>query len=75
MIEINGKYSIKRGPMCWHLIENGARVRTTYHATIEQACTAIIDREAGNCLSVEELRNFFRDAVEALTKHCEEGSG
>ena len=76
-IIFNEKYKFKWDGICWHLIQthttqSGKMVeKCTYHASLSQIANAIIEREAGNCLTMEELRDLFADAVEQLTRHLE----
>lgn len=78
-IVINDKYSIRRTDACWELYESYNKVsratgkvlvgeKVTYHKDIGQVCSAILDREAGKCLSVAELRDLFDLATELLSK-------
>ena len=80
-IIFNEKYEFKWDGRCWilseiRIIEKGENagkktIRQSYHASLPQIANAIIEREAGNCLTMQELRDLFADAVEQLTKHLE----
>lgn len=87
MIQLSEKYSCKPGAKAgWELYtwgmglnkKTGEMVRSskvTYHSNLIQLLNKIIDTEAGNCESVEELKEMLQHAqhkllpgVEALTK-------
>ncbi len=45
---------------------------TTFHATLEQICGAIIERSAGECKDLEEIKVLLRFSLSSLTDHVEE---
>lgn len=42
---------------------------TTYHANLEQVLSAVIDKSAGDCESVDELRGLLK-AMRATSKNA-----
>ena len=76
-IIFNEKYKFKWDGICWHLIQTHTTQsgklaeKCTYHASLSQIANAIIEREAGICMTMEELRDLFTNAVGPLTKHLE----
>jgi hypothetical protein len=81
MIKIDGKYSISRDRYNWilHTTTKGVdeagndkeKVKKTFHASFPQVCRAILEREAGHCQTVEELKRLFEHAVEKF-EHLKE---
>ena len=82
VMTVNDKFEFERDKYCWQLHEwrdgkdkdgNVKRQkRTTYHSTLDQIADAIIDRSAGECQSLSELKGFLSGAKLALTKHIKE---
>lgn len=81
MIKLNEDYEFERDQHCWNLhtwsdgkTKEGDHKRskkTTYHSTLRQLCNAIIEREAGKCESMEELKRLLVNASDILTKQVE----
>lgn len=44
--------------------------KTTYHASLQQICGAIIDSSCGKCDSIEEIKQLLENALNVLTKHA-----
>ena len=75
MIKINDRFSIERDQYNWLLHEwrdgqdkdgNPKKQKsTTYHATIQQVFNAVLDRSAGRCESIEELRDLLKSLKES----------
>jgi hypothetical protein len=77
-IKLNDKYTTKRDHYCWHLMEwkdvvskkdkvkRRAVTRTTYHCTLLQVCSEMIDRELGDCDSLQEIRDMLQTSAERL---------
>lgn len=74
MIEFfNGKYKTHRDGYQWILSEkyegktrDGEPVdkwRDTYHATLEQVCRTVLDREAGQCDTAKAIMDLFIEAA------------
>ena len=82
MIVVNDTFEFERDKYCWSLHEwrNGKdkngnekrQKRTTYHSNLEQVCSTIIDRSAGDCQSMSELKGLLAGARLALTNHIKE---
>lgn len=82
MIKINEDFEFERDEYGWRLYQwkDGINKKTgkatrnksvTYHANIYQICAAVIDRSAGGCQSMEELRDMLSSAEQGLTKVME----
>ena len=82
MIKINEDFEFERDTYGWQLHQyrdgmnkkTGEPTRTkstTYHASIYQICAAVIDRSAGGCKSMEDLRQLLNDAEKGLTEKME----
>ena len=82
MIKFNEQFSFEKDPNCWQLHEwrdgkskDGVAKRqkkTTYHASLQQICGAIIERSCGDCESLEEIKHLLENALRVLTKHAED---
>lgn len=65
----NDKYSFEKTELDWRLYEKYTgkdihgkakiHTKTTYHATLRQVCNAIVDREAGSCADLTELKQML----------------
>jgi hypothetical protein len=84
MIKFNEDYSFERDKYQWilHHSYDGRdkdknpkrQSRDTYHATLEQICQTIVDREAGRCTDMAELQKLlinWRLTIEAIQKHVD----
>ena len=83
MIKINGKFIIERDGYCWILTESVVKElekgknagdikevsRDTYYPNFPQLAATIIERCAGKCETVEELKELFQNAVNMLSDH------
>jgi hypothetical protein len=78
-----GKYTAVRDRHQWKLSEHYAgrgrdgkpkmQSRRTYHATLDQVCHTVIDREAGHAPNAERLLESLLDARRMLTHACDQG--
>lgn len=77
-IECSGnEYFVRRDRYQWILVQmiDGKdregnpkkQERETYHVTLEQVCSNIIDRQCGKCTSVEELTQLLKETKTAVT--------
>ena len=84
MIKFNEDYSFERDNYCWTLHHSydgkdkkgntKRQSRDTYHGTLEQVCHHIVDREAGKCTDMAELKKLLTDwrlTIEAIQKHVD----
>ena len=81
MIELNADFSFERDTYGWQLHhwrdgkdKEGKPKRqktTTYHATLHQVCDAVIDRAAGGCQDMADLKGLLKNTVRALTEYAE----
>lgn len=72
----DGKYTAVQDKYQWVLTEHymgkgrdgtdKAQVDKTYYATITQVCSKVLDREAGNCTSADEIIAAFAKAVDEM---------
>lgn len=79
MIKLNDRFSFDRYTYGWMLHEtyigtdkdggDKEQVRVTYHGGLDDICGAVIDRSAGDCDSMKELRILLKDAESVLTGH------
>ena len=79
MIRINEDFETFRDQYCWHLVhwtntthpkaKNKRTSRTTYHATLEQVCAAVIDRSAGELEDLKSIIELLKDAPKALAEN------
>ena len=85
MIKINERFECERDQYGWKLHEwrdgkdkdgnSKLHKSTTYHATLEQICSVVVDRSAGSCQSAAELRALLMDAERLLVGKVEAISG
>ncbi len=78
MIKLNENYSFKRDTSGWQLYQwrdgkdrNGnvkRKKKITYHATIAQVISAIIDKECGKCKNASELKELLKNAEENIMR-------
>lgn len=79
MIKIDDRFSIKRDKYQWHLQEHYCgktksglpkdQFKTTYHSNLSQVLSEIMDRRAGDCQDLSELRlalASFRSEVQNI---------
>ena len=69
MIRLTERHVVERDKYQWLLHESvpgkdkegnpKVSIRTTYHSTLTQVCSVILDRGAGNCLTVREIRDLW----------------
>ena len=82
-IKISNRFSIEKDPHCWVLYEKKKSknrktnkeaivTKSTYHGNIKQIIEVILDREAEDCKSLEEIIDLFENAVERLTEAIQE---
>ena len=82
MIKLNEDYSFEKDPYQWILHswktvvnkKDGSTKRqkkTTFHSNILQVCNEIVNREAGKCESMEELRDLLIKTVPAFAADLE----
>ena len=81
MIKFNDEFSFERDKYQWILHQQlpckdkdgnpKMKPYTTYHASIKQICSQIIERSLGKCESLDEIQNLIDNAVESLTKYTE----
>lgn len=79
MIKINEDFEFERDNHGWQLHQwrdgkskDGSPKRqkkTTYHSNIDQVCAAFIDRSAGDCSSIEELRGMLLGTRKAVSDY------
>ena len=72
MIKFNDTYSFERDQYCWHLHEkymgkdkhknDKEFTRTTYHPSLQFICRHLIDKECGNCESLEQIIELLQAA-------------
>ncbi len=72
MIKFNDTYSFDRDQYCWHLHEkyigkdkhknDKEFTRTTYHPSLQFICRHLIDKECGNCESLEQIIELLQAA-------------
>ena len=82
MIELNERFTLKRDRLCWILLDTTMgkdkagnpkeHIRQTYHPNFNQIASTIMDRMAGDCESVKDLRVLFNTAVGILTGQMKE---
>lgn len=82
MIKLNEEFYFERDYYQWKLHhwrmgkdKNGNEKRqkyTTYYANLSNVCAAVVDRMAGSCNSMAELRDMLATAQNLLTHHVEE---
>ncbi len=82
MIKFNDKFEFEKDQYCWHLHEfyigkdknkNPKRQRkTTFHATLEQVCNAIIDRSCGECCCLEDLKRMLKNTQIMMKTHAKQ---
>ena len=75
-IELNSKFSCKRDPHQWILTEKyqgldkdkkpKEQERRTFHGSLQQVFSYVIDKECGECESLEELCNTIKETKEEL---------
>ena len=80
-IKINDDYTMEKDLYCWNLHywyegkkKGGGTTRkkkTTYHANLLQVCNEIADKEAGNCTSLEEIKELLTVKMPQLIKDME----
>lgn len=82
MIEFcDGAFTAERDKYQWILTEwydgkdkhgnHKRQSRETYHASLAQVCSVVIDRMAGHCESMEGLRELLGNATALLTNAAE----
>lgn len=68
----DGRYGIKRDQYNWTLMvyRNGKEKfhLRTYYPTLELACRALLDRECGDCESLQELLELLSSAQSVLSR-------
>lgn len=80
MIEFcNGKYTAERDKYQWVLTERyegkdkkgnaKEHTREAYHATLDQICNEVIERECGKCDDAEEIVTLLKSAKDLLTQN------
>jgi hypothetical protein len=82
VLRINDRYELARDTHCWELRERRTgthpdgkpweRLHRTWHANMDQAFNAILDREAGTCEDLEEYKRTLyrvRDDIRAALRH------
>ena len=82
MITFNEDFKFERDKYQWllhHTIDGldkdkkpKRQTSITYHATLEQICSAIIERSAGECKDLDEIKTLLTDALVLVTGHLEE---
>ena len=73
MVLVDGKYRVKKNSGFWELGELvGDKYNYSFHATMKQACEAIMERELGRCDSIEEVLALLIGAEDVLAKKIEE---
>lgn len=74
MYKLNDRFTLKRDAHSWELVEHWMSrpkdgrtpkpySRSTWHATMVQACDYVLDRTAGDCETAEELKQTMAQAV------------
>ena len=82
MVNIDGKYKIKRDSYCWHLVEIKEGVnpktgeptettKTTYHPSLEKLCRHMIDVECGSKETINEMMILLRLAPKDIARAIE----
>lgn len=71
--QLNDRFTLKRDAHSWELVEHWMTSprkgdprpasRSTWHATMCQACEAVLDRTAGDCETAEALKQTLAQAV------------
>ena len=85
MIIINEEFSIQGSPHGWTLHRNymsrpkdGSEPkktsRRTYHATLRQACAALIDQSVESCPRARKIVQKLDNLLEELLAHAEENN-
>lgn len=81
-MKINDRFDIRPDRYCWVLVEHVAtdpnhrntkkttRESHTYHASVEQACTEILNRTGGECDTAQGLVQEWQKAVTAVREAC-----
>ena len=82
MIKVGTKYQITRDKYQWILGEvqpcktkdgdPSTKIASTYHASIEQVCANIINRELGECGSMVEVLDWLKNAKSVLVQKVED---
>lgn len=83
MIKIDDTFSIERDPYQWILHEkkDGVNPKTkeptvvtkkTYHPTLLKCCVFMADKVAGDCTSVSEITNAFKELEATLERVLKE---
>ena len=72
IVFVKDKYEAERDKYQWILTEFkeyinkkgqlAIKEELSYHSTLKQMCTVILDRTAGECSSIEELINHYETA-------------
>jgi len=82
MIVINDEFSIQNSPQCWILHQHymskpkdGSEAKMTskrtYHATLRQACSALIDQSLHDCSRARSILRRMDDLLEELVAKVE----
>jgi hypothetical protein len=86
MIKINEDFEFERDPQQWVLHEwrDGVNPKTkeptrvekiTYHGTLHQVCSAVIERNSGKCESLKEVMKAIEatkaDLLTSINQHNE----
>jgi hypothetical protein len=84
MIVINDEFSIQNTPQCWTLHQNylskpkdgtepKMTSKRTYHATLRQACGALIDQSLDDCSRARSILRKMDVLLEELIAYAEKG--
>lgn len=76
-VKVNERWSFWREKWCWVLVEmvNSEKKKTkepivveeeTYHRTLEQVCSYIVDKDAGNAESMTEIKKIIKNTAKSL---------
>lgn len=79
---INDRFTLRRDTYGWELVEYwttkpktrepSIASRSTWHATISQACESVLDRMAGDCETAEQLQQVMAQAVAEIREVFQE---
>lgn len=79
MIKLNDRFSFERDKFNWILYDDTESrdkldnikvvTRKSYHGNLTLLCNAVIERSAGECQSMEELKTLLKEADRVLAVH------
>lgn len=82
MLKISDKFSAERDVHGWKLYQKidakdkhgnpKDRIHTTYHPNMMRVCDAVVDREAGLCSDLSELKTMLSTTSDLLTYSMEQ---